>query len=450
MPKSGSRKRLELTSSDELAPKNASERPKSVPLAEQLRPKKIDEFAGAEDIDQTLIDEIRSGGGRAPSLILWGPPGSGKTTLAKLIGGAFDVEFVELSAVLSGVKEVREVVERARYSSRPTMLFVDEIHRFNKGQQDAFLPHVEAGTISLVGATTENPSFYLTGALLSRCRVVVVPPLSEDAMQTVLDRASKVLEITFSPDAASLMIQMGGSDARKLITLIETFTAARRRAKVLDATKIEKLELEEFLKDAHTLLYDRSGEEHYNIASAFIKSMRGSDPDAALYWGFRMLEAGEDPRFVIRRMIIFASEDVGNADPRALQIAMTTFQAFEVIGLPEGRIPIAHCITYLATAPKSNRSYSAMHSVLRSIKDAPRAPVPLHLRNAPTSLMEGLGYGAEYQYPHDTPHGYTPGVSYLPEETKGSVFYRPSERGYEKTIKERMEWLRSLTPGIKK
>jgi putative ATPase len=414
----------------------------SAPLAEQLRPKTLVEYAGLEQLDPAFVKQVQSGSGRIPSVILWGPPGSGKTTLARLIGAAYDCDFVQLSAVLSGVKDVREVVERVKSSTRPTLLFVDEIHRFNKGQQDAFLPHVEAGTISLIGATTENPSFYLTGALLSRCRVVVLKPLDRDALTRIAQHAEKVLVMSLEADERKLFIESSNGDARRLLNLLESYQGVHAGGSKKAAGGVAA---KEFLANAGLSVYDREGEEHYNIASAFIKSMRGSDPDAALYWGFRMLEGGEDPRFLIRRMVIFASEDIGNADPRALQVAVATLSAYELIGLPEGRIPVAQCITYLATAPKSNRSYVAMHRAVKAVKDNPATPVPLHLRNAPTGLMAGLGYGKEYLYPHDQPHGYAAGVEYLPPGVRGFAFYEPSDRGNEKTIKERLAWLKQVS-----
>ena len=416
-----------------------------VPLAERLRPSSLDDFFGIEQLDQSFVAQLRSGKGRIPSAILWGPPGSGKTTLAKLIGRAYDCEFVELSAVLSGVKDVREVVDRAKKLDRSTLLFVDEIHRFNKGQQDAFLPHVEAGTIALVGATTENPSFYLTSALLSRARVVVLKPLGHDALAKVCMRGERALGIELSEESRSLFEEASAGDGRRLLNLLEAFFYATE-----DSSRRGSDDVRTFLAQSGHAIYDRDGEEHYNIASAFIKSLRGSDADAALYWGLRMLDAGEDPRFVIRRLVIFASEDIGNADPRALQMATATFQAYELVGLPEGRIPIAQCITYLATAPKSNRSYVALNRALASIKNSPQVAVPLHLRNAPTGLMEGLGYGAGYVYPHDQPYGYAPGVEYLPNNVPGRPFYEPSDRGNEKTIKERLQWLRDISRGGEK
>lgn len=416
------------------------------PLADRLRPVKWEEFAGLEQLDPHLVRMLRAGEGRPPSLVLWGPPGSGKTTLAKLIGATFDAHFVQLSAMLSGVKEVREVVAEATSCPEATLLFIDEIHRFNKAQQDALLPHVENGTISLVGATTENPSFALTSALLSRVRVVVLRPLSEDSQERVLRRALESSGVTFDEGAQRLACSFAAGDGRKLISLVEGAAQAFRRS-ATEGGVVTAEALAGLLTTDRNLLYDRSGEEHYNTVSAFIKSLRGSDADAALFYGFRMLEAGEDPRFIIRRMMIFASEDIGNADPRALQLAVATSDAYERLGLPEGRIPIAQCITYLACAPKSNRSYAAMHAAVAAVRQHSRAEVPLHLRNAPTGLMKGLGYGAEYQYPHDLATGYAVGVRYLPDELGNAHFYEPSERGYEKTMRERMAWLRNLAKG---
>lgn len=401
------------------------------PLAERLRPQSWQEYAGLAALDQSLIGQLTSGHGRPPSIVLWGPPGAGKTTFAKLVGRSFDCAFVEFSAVLDGVKELREVIAQAEADSRWTLLFMDEIHRFNRAQQDALLPHVERGTVTLIGATTENPSFYLTGALLSRVRVLSLPALSADSLLKLIARATQALSLSLGASEQEQFAAVAAGDARRAINLLESFAAQSTRP-----------EVSAFLSDVHAITYDRAGESHYNLASAFIKSLRGSDPDAALVWGFRMLEGGEDPRFLLRRMIIFASEDISNADPRALTIAVSAAEAFDRIGLPEGRIPIAQAITYLASAPKSNRSYAAMNAVLQDLESKPQLTVPLHLRNAPTKLMSELGYGKDYVYPHDLPEGYVAGVDYLPPELGGRKYYKPAERGYEATIKARLEGLK--------
>lgn len=413
------------------------------PLADRLRPNQWDLYEGLDALDKNLLRQIQEHRRCPCSLILWGPPGSGKTTLAKLIGAHVDCIFQELSAVLSGVKEVREVTAEALTQNKPTLLFVDEIHRFNKAQQDAFLPHIENGTIILIGATTENPSFYLTQALLSRSRVIVLPSLPEGALGRIADRGFAEFLIEVDAPVKKLFIDLAGGDARKLLTMIDLYARdCGESAGKAGTHTIERAQ--EFLANSATLFYDRDGDQHYNMVSAFIKSMRGSDADAALYWGFRMIESGEDPRFVIRRMMIFASEDIGNADPRALQLAVATADAYDRLGIPEGKIPIAHCITYLATAPKSNRSYLAMHRAIEAIGRTPKTSVPLHLRNAPTQLMKKIGNGKEYQYPHNEQQGYVPGVTYLPGELEGVSFYEPSQRGYEKTISERLALLRAL------
>ncbi len=404
------------------------------PLAEKLRPRTWDDFQAGDSFDVTLLKQLKAGTGRPPSLVLWGPPGTGKTTLAKLIGASFAMPFVEFSAVLGGVQEVRTIVAEAQKRSSPTLLFVDEIHRFNKAQQDAFLPHVEAGTIVLVGATTENPSFALNGALLSRLRVVVFPPLSKEGLTTLVNRAETILGITFEPEAKAKLVHLAGGDARRLLNWCEAFHDARGPQKKPASVS----EVDQYLRNAQAPLYDKSGEQHYDTISAFIKSLRGSDADAALFYGLRMIESGEDPRFVIRRMMIFASEDIGNADPQALMLAVSTADAFDRLGLPEGKIPIAHCITYLASAPKSNRSYLAMQAALTAVKQHPQITIPLYLRNAPTGMMKDLGYGAEYQYPHDTENGHVPGLHYLPKEVGDSKFYEPSKHGKEKTLRDWM------------
>ena len=424
------------------APRNLSaqnSQDKLPPLAERIRPQRWEDFQSVSGINPHLLRQLKEGQGRPPSIILWGPPGTGKTSFARLVGSTFRGRFVEVSAVLVGIKEVRELIEEAKQHQEPTILFVDEIHRFNKSQQDAFLPHIENGAIALLGATTENPSFYCTPALLSRAQVLVFSSLDSDSLMRILGRGAEALGLKLSAEASARMIHECGGDARKLLNLLESL----RNVTGESHTPVGLETLQAALNDSRSLFYDRSGEEHYNVTSAFIKSLRGSDPDAALYWGFRMIEAGEDPRFVIRRMVIFASEDIGNADPRALELAVATADAFDRLGLPEGRIPIAQCITYLAVAPKSNRSYLAMHQALAAVARLSKVDVPVHLRNAPTKLMKDLGYGSEYSYPHDRAEGFIAEAQYLPKELEGQVFYQPSEHGLEAKIAARLATLRA-------
>lgn len=406
---------------------------KSIPLPERLRPKTWVDIELPDSFDKALLSRLKEGKGTPPSLIFWGPPGSGKTTLARLIGETFECEFVQLSAVLSGVKDVRDVVAEAKERDIPTLLFVDEIHRFNKGQQDAFLPHIESGTISLIGATTENPSFVLTRALLSRVKVIVLPPLSREGLIHILNRGISEINISVTNDVKDYIIEQCDGDARRLLSMLEEIS----NAKFSQDESITLKQLQEIFGRSRGFQYDRSGEEHYNFASAFIKSMRGSDPDAALYYALRMIEGGEDPRFIFRRMIIFASEDIGNADPRAVMLAVATAEAFERVGFPEGKIPLAQCVTYLSTAPKSNRSYVALGRATEAVTKYPSSPPPLHIRNAPTNLMKELGYGEGYQYPHNYEGGEVVGVRYLPDDVKEGPFYEPTVRGYEKMISER-------------
>jgi putative ATPase len=415
------------------------------PLAERMRPRTIDEFVGQEHLlgpGRVLREMIE--GGQVESLILWGPPGSGKTTLAHLLAAASGAHAVSFSAVLQGVKELRQVVEEAgdelRRTGKRTVLFVDEIHRFNKAQQDAFLPHVEAGTVTLIGATTENPSFEVIPPLLSRTRVLVLEALTEEAVGAVITRALEdadrglgAARLALEPEARAFLVAHAQGDARVALNTLEL--AARlgrgRRTRELDLPLVEEAAQQRALR------YDKAGEEHYNVISAFIKSLRGGDPDAAVYWMMRMLEAGEDPLFIARRMVIFAAEDVGNAEPQALQVAIAAKDAVHFVGLPEGRIPLAQAATFLATCPKSNASYRAMLSAAEDVKRSGVLPVPLHLRNAPTPLMKGLGYGAGYLYPHDYEDALVE-QDYLPDELVGRTYYEPTDRGREREIGERL------------
>jgi len=418
----------------------------SAPLAERMRPLKLEEFVGQEHLlgPGKLLREM-SDAGKLHSLILWGPPGSGKTTLAQILASSGGAQCIHFSAVSSGVKELKKIIEEAERLQRLgklTVLFVDEIHHFNKAQQDTFLPHVERGTLILIGATTENPSFEVIPPLLSRCQVLVLYPLSPEEIGEIIDRAlhdhKKGLGewgMDLTPEGRDFLIQQSQGDARIALNALETAAAMARREK--GRKQIEISHLQEALQKK-ALLYDKSGEEHYNVISAFIKSLRGSDPDAALYWLMRMIEAGEDPLFIARRMVIFAAEDIGNADPQALQVAVAAKDAVHFVGLPEGRIPLAQATTYLATAPKSNASYKAMLAAGKDVKERGALPVPLHLRNAPTQLMEDLGYGKDYKYAHNFPDHIVDQV-HLPEELKGRRYYSPSDSGHEKTIKERMK-----------
>jgi putative ATPase len=385
---------------------------------------------------------------RVPSMILWGPPGSGKTTLARLIARLTRAQFISFSAVLSGIREIKDIMRAAdRYhaaSGRRTILFVDEIHRFNRAQQDAFLPYVEQGTIVLIGATTENPSFEVNAALLSRCTVYVLRPLGEDAIIAILERAiadpvgvaNRRLEA--GPEALARLAALSGGDARRALNLLEIL-AETVRPDAGGARRVDAAAIAAAAQRA-PLLYDKSGEEHYNVVSAFIKSLRGSDPDAAVYYLARMLEAGEDVRFVVRRMVIFAAEDVGNADPGALQVAVAAMHAVELVGMPEGVLPLAQAACYLALAPKSNAVYAAYGRALEDVRAGRNDPVPLAIRNAPTPLMRDLGYGRDYRYAHDFEEG-TADLECLPERLRDRRYYEPKPAGEEKAIRERMREL---------
>ncbi len=446
-------KRREPTN-DLFAAHGERERRRQAPLAERMRPATLDEIVGQSHLlgpGRIVREMIESG--RLHSLILWGPPGTGKTTLAHLLAQAAQAEFVAFSAVLSGVKELREIVaaagDRQRLHGRATILFVDEIHRFNKAQQDAFLPHVENGTIVLLGATTENPSFEVIAPLLSRTRVLVLESLDEAAIGTLLDRALVdrdrglgSFELTLAEDARRFLAERSHGDARVALGALELAASLARQRGVhaLDLPLVEEALQQKALR------YDKGGEEHYNVVSAFIKSMRASDPDAAIYWLMRMLEAGEDPLFVARRMIIFAAEDVGNADPRALQVAVAAKDAYHFVGHPEGRIPLAQAATYLATAPKSNASYRAMLAAAEAVHQHGALPVPLALRNAPTPLMKGLGYGAQYRYPHDY-EGALVAQQCLPDRLADATFYEPTDRGDEAAVQARLDAARNAKHG---
>ncbi|MBX7137291.1 MAG: replication-associated recombination protein A [Oligoflexia bacterium] len=393
----------------ENAPSAPRKQRQDAPLAEKLRPASWEELSGLENVDPSLLTRLRGGVGTPPSMLLWGPPGCGKTTLARLVGKSFAANFVEYSAVMVGIKEVRELVAQASRSSKPTILFLDEIHRFNRAQQDAFLPHLESGVLVLIGATTENPSFHLNPALLSRMKVVVMKPLSDQAQKVILEQAERRTGVQFAPAARDFIFEWSGGDARKLIGAVDIAAHSAD----LKTAQIGVDTLKSLLGEQRPF-YDRD-EEHYNAVSAFIKSMRASDPDAALYWGFHMLEAGDDPFFVLRRMIIFASEDIGNADPQALPLTIATAQAFERLGFPEARIPIAQCIIYLARAAKDRSSYDALNRVVETLAQHPNSPVPMHLRNATTELMKAAGYGA----------GKGEALSNLPKGLEKSRFYFP-------------------------
>jgi putative ATPase len=406
------------------------------PLAERLRPKALDEVVGQPHLTgeggplKAAVER-----GRIGSLVLWGPPGTGKTTLARVLAATVEEEFVPLSAVTSGVRDLRSALdgarERLKYEDRGTLLFVDEVHRFNKAQQDALLPALEVGLVDFIGATSENPSFEVTAPLLSRSRVLRLRPLSEEDLGVLLERGIEELGVEVSPEAREYLLRLSGGDGRRLLNALEGAAVGAERVEVVGV---------EQAVGQRALRYGR--EEHYDVISAFIKSVRGGDPDAALHYLARMLEAGEDPVFVARRLVILASEDIGNADPHGLPLAMAAAQAVQLIGMPEGRIPLAQATTYLASAPKSNAAYVGIGRALEDVRRGPVSEVPLHLRNAATGLMREEGYGAGYLYAHeDEPEGMND--RYLPDEIAGRVYYEPRSRGAEAEIRDRVErWRR--------
>ncbi len=420
--------------------------PPPAPLAERMRPRTLDEIEGQEALlapGRPLREAIRRDA--LQSVILWGPPGTGKTTLARLIADATSAHYVAFSAVLSGIKDIKDVMaqaEQRRRGGRRTIVFVDEIHRFNKAQQDAFLPRVEAGDIVLIGATTENPSFEVNAALLSRSKVFILQPLDEAAVTRILRRALADTERGLgaqapevSEDALGALARVADGDARKALNLLQLVVAASPQP--VGRPKVDLALVQETLQKK-TLRYDKNGEEHFNLMSALHKSMRNSDPDAAVYWLARMLEAGEDPMYIARRLVRFASEDVGNADPQALLVAMAARDALQFIGLPESNTALAQSAIYLATAPKSNAVYAAYGAAAEAATKDAAEPVPLHLRNAPTALMKSLDYGRGYQYAHDQPDAVA-AMDCLPERLQGRSFYQPTERGFEKEIKRRLD-----------
>ena len=427
------------------------------PLAEKMRPKSLKDYVGQTHLvaeGSVIWHALKSD--TLFSMILWGPPGCGKTTLARMMANETKAHFIHFSAVLSGVKEIRSVInvakDKRRFHQKKTLLFVDEIHRFNKAQQDAFLHHVESGLITLIGATTENPSFEIIAPLISRCRVLVLNPLSDQEIKCIIQKAIEntengfgFLDINFSDEAFDYLIRVSDGDARNALNGLELIVqlAITKNEDKNKPLLIDKENAQNALQHL-SLSYDKTGENHYNLISAFHKSLRGSDPDASLYWLTRMLIAGEDPLYIARRMVRFASEDIGCADPHALNIAINAMNAFQFLGHPEGDLCLAQSAIYLACAPKSNRIYEAFKKAKSDIQKTGDLPVPMHIRNAPTSLMKSLGYGEGYLYPHDEPNAVV-SQNYLPEKLKGKKYYKPSERGYESVIKKRLEqWERII------
>jgi putative ATPase len=413
----------------------------NAPLAERLRPNCLEEFVGQAHLLgagkplRTLAES-----GRLHSMLLWGPPGTGKTTLAKLLAARAGARWISLSAVLSGVKDVRAAVAEAealRGLGETTVLFVDEVHRFNKAQQDAFLPHVEKGTVTFIGATTENPSFEVNAALLSRARVYVLKPLGEEDLNRVIDRAAEqALNLPVTPDARALLTALADGDARRMLNLLEV--AAQLAEKEVDEAVVTEAAGSRYRR------FDKGGDAFYDQISALHKSVRGSAPDAALYWLCRMLDGGCDPLYVARRVVRMATEDVGNADPRALQIALAAWDTYERLGSPEGELALAQAVLYLASVPKSNAAYVAYGRAMGFVREGASEAVPMHLRNAPTRLMKDLGHGRDYRYAHDEPEHYAAGETYWPDGLDPQAFYEPSDQGLEAKIRERLSRLRRL------